>query len=505
MKLLILHLSDMHLTEFPRNCINQVEKIANSLKRYINIDKLVIAVSGDLASSGQKNEYKAVKRFFGCLIDNILKKTQYNNFIYVYIVPGNHDMNYKAMKDLPKIYSYTEKDWNGNASKELDMLENFFDYASKKNSFSKNYFIDNKMINYNDNSINFSLINTAIFSRRDNDKGLHYIPPYVFEAIDANVSVSIAVMHHAPEWFLDTSKTGLEKYLRDNHDILLLGHEHRNQSKEEIFEGESSIKIVNGGVLFDPNDDKNSSYNILELDMTQNIMNIHQYAWNAKEKVYYIEQKQENIVIKKHHNKDFPLSEEFKLELQSDEKHNLGRSLDEYFVFSGVTKISQDDYSDRDEIATLEEFLDQIVTDKIVFIEGDDNSGKTSLAKILFKEYWNKGKIPVLFFSDEIKNKDAGKVLEEIFNKQYKGQYTYEKFKQADIENKILLIDDADKIKPSVFERMFISLKEEFGVIVLISQIKWEFDLKKNAKEDIEDNLFVKYKINPFYTDARKN
>ncbi len=44
MKLLILHLSDMHLTEFPRNCINQVEKIANSLKRYINIDKLVIAV-----------------------------------------------------------------------------------------------------------------------------------------------------------------------------------------------------------------------------------------------------------------------------------------------------------------------------------------------------------------------------------------------------------------------------------------------------------------------------
>ena len=118
---------------------------------------------------------------------------------------------------------------------------------------------------------------------------------------------------------------------------------------------------MNGGVLFDPNDDKNSSYNILELDMTQNIMNIHQYAWNAKEKVYYIEQKQENIVIKKHHNKDFPLSEEFKLELQSDEKHNLGRSLDEYFVFSGVTKISQDDYSDRDEIATLEEFLDQIV------------------------------------------------------------------------------------------------------------------------------------------------
>ena len=502
MKLLVIHLSDTHLENLDNSKLSKVEKIANTIKKYKHVDKIALVLSGDLAASGEKNDYKAMRYLIGNLISKIHEKTEYKKFINVYLVPGNHDMNYRMIGTLPEEYTYKETEWDNKVYQETNLLENFYEYAKQQHCYEKNKFVDYQTINVQGIRINFSLINSAVFSRKSNDKGLHYFPMNHLRKVEADVS--IAVMHHAPEWLLDDNKVEMEKYLRENHDILLLGHEHTSRSKEEIFESSNSIKIVNGGALFESHNEKSSNYNLIELDITNNLMNIHQYGWDEKAAMYHIIGSSENEIIRKQHNKDFPINSDFEQELSRDTKHDLGKKLEEYYVFSGVTKISQDNYADRREIDKLNLFAEQILENQIVFIEGDDNSGKTSLAKTLFRLYWSKGKVPLLFFQDEIKNKSVNKVIEEIFKKQYSGQHAFEKYQQVDKKQKVLIIDDTDKIKATTFDRMFESLRCEFGNIILISQVKWEFDLKKYAKEDIGEDNIVKYKINPFYTEKRK-
>ena len=75
MKLLVIHLSDTHLENLDNSKLSKVEKIANTIKKYKHVDKIALVLSGDLAASGEKNDYKAMRYLIGNLISKIHEKT----------------------------------------------------------------------------------------------------------------------------------------------------------------------------------------------------------------------------------------------------------------------------------------------------------------------------------------------------------------------------------------------------------------------------------------------
>lgn len=71
MKILFLHLSDIHLTDKENIEPKKIDGIINALNVVNDFDECVIICSGDLACTSQVNEYKRVRKLFGTILHRI--------------------------------------------------------------------------------------------------------------------------------------------------------------------------------------------------------------------------------------------------------------------------------------------------------------------------------------------------------------------------------------------------------------------------------------------------
>ena len=58
MKILFLHLSDLHIKSDKAYCEFQIKKIIDSLRTAGSFDRLLFVLSGDIAFSGEKEQYR---------------------------------------------------------------------------------------------------------------------------------------------------------------------------------------------------------------------------------------------------------------------------------------------------------------------------------------------------------------------------------------------------------------------------------------------------------------
>jgi 3',5'-cyclic AMP phosphodiesterase CpdA len=96
MKILFLHLSDLHIKDentFPNK---KIDKMINAIAEEKNIDKIFIVLSGDLAFEGIKEQYVVIKKILEKIITKLKKTYNISDYIDVIVVPGNHDINFKG-------------------------------------------------------------------------------------------------------------------------------------------------------------------------------------------------------------------------------------------------------------------------------------------------------------------------------------------------------------------------------------------------------------------------
>ena len=91
MKILFLHLSDAHFKEDTRFKDINIDAIVNGLRQVDKFDECILVFSGDVAHSGEKNQYKKASMFLGTLIKQIKDNYLPDKRIYTLIAPGNHD------------------------------------------------------------------------------------------------------------------------------------------------------------------------------------------------------------------------------------------------------------------------------------------------------------------------------------------------------------------------------------------------------------------------------
>lgn len=509
MKILILHLSDFHIQD--RNTLDFTtwDRVLDTLNCFSGkVDHCCVVISGDIAFSGLQSQYDMIKGSIGYFRGNICKRLGIDEYIQLFIVPGNHDIDYNKVERKQSDISSCIKS-EENIEKLIladEQSENdFFDFCRQVHSTWNNF--QYRAAFWKECNIKFNLLNTAIFSSKEIDKGYHYIQDKYFDCLSApnddNKYIVITVMHHHPEWLHESIKLPFEEKLIESTSILMLGHEHSSSTKNLSWD-QKDIVIVAGGVL-GGGKNKESTYNVVLLDTEKNIVETVKYSWNHDSKIYIPGSSiKSNLIYKRYDNNKIKPDESYIKYLYKDEKHVFKRPLVDYFVFPRLTEVPNCEYFSESEISDWEKFEKVLTNNQFITVFGSENSGKTSLAKFL--SYRLLKKYNVLFFiPDDIKSKRINKVVRETFENQYSEDVLeYARFQQIQKKYKVAIIDDVHKIKEQDLSAFTEYLKDDFEYIIMFSQDKLDLDFFERARKEIFHNKLKEYHIEPFYLDKHE-
>ena len=507
MKLLIVHLSDLHFETSNDSHNIKLDKVCSAINSVEKADKCVVIISGDLAKKGLKNDYKYVKGFLFAVKKYIHRLNYAWDDIYFFMTPGNHDINfsseffdYSLIKD-----AYDEDRIDGLILKYLDSMEDFFAMANEYGCFIDDKYVSQNSVKINGKTIGFVMVNTAplsLLGGDSQDMGAHYLPEGSFELIEkyAENDINILVMHHSLEWLNSDCKERLRKIISNKYSIVLSGHEHSPVGLKNRINNIGEVQFIQGNALSGYANEGNG-FCTLSIDIDTMEARGYSYLWKGD---VYVPKQIINSAIRYNLFGEVLLNEEY-ISLVSYDSYN--RKINDYYVFPGVTY----DYVDtkkniKHNCADNENDFFELIKDmKRVFIMGGHKSGKSILAKRIFFYLYSNGKKPVLLDACDINNKRIERTIEYAFQEEYiDNDYSLEKFKQLDIAKKVAIIDNANLIKPEKLEALVDYLAQNMGQIIIFSEDNIDLNLRKQVVDVLANDDKITFKIKPFLYDKRK-
>lgn len=187
------------------------------------------------------------------------------------------------------------------------------------------------------------------------------------------------------------------------------------------------------------------------------------------------------------------LKDNFRIELLNNPIEDC--TLDKLFVFPDIYKINknlkqklENNETDSVKLLNIETF-----EDKYILLEGEEQSGKTSMCNMLYVNYIDAGFYPILI---EGKNISGKAKIKEIIKRKFTSQYNSTRdYWTIPKEKRILLIDDIDEknANESNFANFITSIQKYFGFsIVFIDKLS---NLADKSNEHNYFSFFENYSI----------
>jgi len=507
MKALILHLSDIHFEKHGDVSKENVNGIIRAIKTVGDFSSVIVVVSGDVAYSGKIAQYNTAYNFFAQLKNKIRQEFDMGDINFC-IVPGNHDVDYDKGElkhhDLEEIFKENKQDIC--LEDELKKMKAFYNHANGMHCFSdKTCLISVKSISLFGKTIVFNLINTAAYSSKEEDQGMHYLPKTDLTKLDNNEKNDFVftVMHHPHHWFNAVMKKELEKKLYEKSDLIFVGHEHYSSSMD-IEMNNSQVKLYAGGELANKGDWSQSEFYIglLELDTREYV--VTGYKWNTEHKLYVRQNEEKNILSRNRVNQYNMMPEkEYLDDLLQDKKYMIAPSFTDYYVFPRMEEEVTNEKRMSKEPSQIDEFLNEVYTHKRIIVLGRNDSGKSVLLKSLYKKMIET-KIVLFVRSYEVKN-NYEQTIRNVFENSYSKQAVeYERFMQASSRDKILILDDADALEEHILENFLTKAEKEFDIVIYSCGKVVELDIKERLKKGALEEKYIRYRIQAFYSDKRR-
>ncbi len=503
MKILIIHITDLHIHNTEDVKAIDIKAIIESLKLLGSVDDVVLVSSGDIAFCGKKEEYDCAAHFYINFF-KALSKAFNVNYINHIVVPGNHDIVFdnlsRGMSDIEK--AYHEKKIGTIVSNDLKFMKDFFDFAQKNKCFKDDQIVSKITIKEGEKAIGFILLNTvplSLLKSANEDKGIHYLSKSDLEKINrlAVDDINVLVMHHNVEWMNQNIKDELRMIIAQKYPLVLSGHEHLNVTENISINDSQNVYFSQGNAL-NGAASKGFSAFIIDLDSDE----MMPYSFKCVNSVYTFQQ---NNTIKLPHK----VAGRFTINpvrLKELSCNSSGEDYDKCYVFPQINyddKESEERYTEIDNI----DLLSQIVCEnKKVYIHGEKKTGKTALSSLLLRDLSKKEMIPVLFVASEINHKRINTIIKNMFEDLYLvTDETYTNFLQYEKNNKIAIIDEFEKISTDDAYSLLEVLSGEFEHIVIFSEKKIDLDIKKKAKDSLnEEDKIVNLSLMPFLYSKRK-
>lgn len=486
MQVVLLHLSDIHIKTSNDPILKKGKDIAASIYSSLpSASHVFIVISGDVAFSGENFQYDLATDFLKEIQAEIQKET--SNPVSFVVTPGNHDCDFGLNTGARKILV---KSIEGSDSLEID--SSIIDTCT---SIQKSFFEFRKTLEENEAAtddalwrssrfevggkvIGFECLNISWVSDLYETQGSLYFPIDRYLGKQTNdLDIRFLVLHQPLNWFSQSIYRSFRKFVRQLADIVISGHEHQG-NMGIIDEVESSKSaFIEGCVLQGKSDLSDSSFNVVVVDLVQGKFETVQYYWDGfryDPKEEFCSECHYNLPVNQ--NNHFPISESFQEVLDDPGaffKHP-GRScltLDDIFIYPDLRKVNNGDYRQRNFVNSTD-LLTPKVVEGGVLLEGEEKVGCTSIFYQLYRQYHDKGFVPLLLNGKKLKNAHEAEidmlVKREVVAQYGKDQITA--FNQLSSAKKLLLLDDFDDGPLKAVDArvgMLRVLKKRFGYMVV--------------------------------------
>ena len=501
----IIHFSDIHIVDEHDKILNRIKKIQTACASAVSTNSdVIITISGDIAYSGQKSQYKLAKTFFDELIQYL--KEEKKASVYLVSAPGNHDCDFSSEKSTRKtlINSARLDEIDEDYYKSIvEVQKEYLSFANSYNIKSTDILTTKEFI-VNNERILFVLVNTSWMSVLDERPGSIIIPHHLFPTIKStDYKLVLYVYHHPNNWLNPDYKQGFIDHIRQNADMILVGHEHSRDSYEE-FSDSFSVYCSHGKELQD-NKSENSAFSILSFDNTFQNFQVLDFKWNGK--LY------ESSVIDHQYHKNIASNrsvfspnsiiinscKDIGIIINHFSKDEI--YLPDLFVWPDMDKC---DYMSVGKcINTIRsDIYGELCKNNLNIMMGDTTSCKTTIAKMLFLKEKTKDTCCLLINGSEFTSSNEIKIkqiIETIFKKQY-SEEMLEEFRQLPKKERMIIVDDFDNIKINKNRRSRVLdfLYGYFGKVTIFLSTNMDFTsiLTSNTISSM-DNLYYYY-IRPF-------
>ncbi len=504
MKILFLHLSDMHFDCSENYDENKIKAITSTIQPYSNeIGDCFIIISGDLSFSGKKNQFISIRKFISALRRSISQKYTNLTDVNVLIVPGNHDVDYdKGEWKSDDLAQIEEKNtYESLVLKELEKQENYIATAKMFNCFEDNKLVCVRKFSYEGHSIRFNLINTACFSSRVEDQGFHFITNGDIESLGVtdDCDIVITVMHHPHHWFTERIRKQVENSLYEESDLIYLGHEHYENSMS-IENRKAKTHLLSGGKLSNQGNWVDSEIHLSIIDLDTRELRTHKYRLDSSQCVY-TEKDSEVLVLQKNRKNSLGIS------LNRDYIMKLSGTVSDYdiFVFPLLTENGKYEGEGRlpKELNSIDELLNYIIVHKHIIIEGKSDSGKSLLALHVF-EALSSRKLTLLINGNDLSG-NFESTIRDAFEKEYSQDFAqYQKLKQSSPDDLAIVIDDFDCIDERKVVLFRTYVEQHFNTIIEFRKDEIDIEIEKRLKKRQDSEEIQVFHIEPFFSDRRE-
>ena len=538
MELFITQLTDIHIKEEADLdvLLGRTESIVGAILEIINDAKntlLLICVTGDITYSSTGEQYAIADLF----LDDIYNRIRIRHselYIQFVFIPGNHDCDFTS--PLNNVRSTLLKspalDMDDPDSMELCIgiqseylkfikkwSENNLAAINKDNCIFTEYTIKNQILgNYN---IRIHCINTAWDSLLKEVKNKKLKLPDGIEYKKDN-DIIITLMHHGEEWLGYEGNQNWNEYYKQYSDIILVGHDHYSDFVQKTNYDSMSNYFIKGNQLYDHDNQSQSGFNILKVNLNEGIQFFYTYSWNGKLFERIIDTKALKFVKNKFSNSRIELNKELKkfledIEIDITNKFKSPLLLSDIYAFPTIrgekisnskeeklselkedirSKSKEDKNSKSKEVCSYrgqDSILRFINAKKYVMINGNKEYGKTALLKRLFMIFYESKCFPIYLEPKEIVSVD-NESLNALIRETYKNTYlnlNIDDVMQMEKEKRICFIDNFHElvITDKSIKKVLQYLKDKFSIVILSNNTK--NDLLVSVK-NLETNDYLK-------------
>ena len=515
MRILFLHLSDLHIENELGLNLPRVQSLVQSLQGLDHVDGIVIAISGDLARNGKRDEYRLVSLFVDCLLMKITDSYALDSKdIKILLIPGNHDIDWGDSRSInpASIRQLSNLGFHSAYQAELEKMDSFFWYSNKHGCFNmsrfqreENQVFTRKILHFSSGyRIEANLINTAPFSC-ENDDGLHYLPPtalYEFSK-PSNADLALVMMHHSPDWFPFDMKKQICQSINERCSLAFYGHDHVPGS--EVIISDSGFRTIkqSGGAWQDKSVPSHCEVYVGLLDTEAREYTLKKHHWSQEEMAFMSTLCLQTALARKPVNGSRLIyREEYLTELLEDKRYSISPSILDYFVFQGVKTDSDKEYAHGHSINRMEELVDFAKENRYIAITGESRSGKTTILKALFVELLKE--YTVLFCDTSIiSGRKQSNVIKELVESTF-GDNKYDEFCSIPFGKRALIIDDIHLIKQTHLDKFLRGLESIFDLIIVSSCPPSQFDIVQLVKDRINaQREFRKVSISKLFAAKR--
>lgn len=520
MKVALIHFSDFHISSSEDFVVKQVDKIAAACRPLTNLcEKILILVTGDIIDKGIVSAYAHAESFLKSLKSELLNENTTANIQFI-IVPGNHDNKYRCSNEV--VRSAIIKGIKNQDIVEDELLpiclepqKDFWDFYSRITEKEQNPSIssvENVQLDKN-HQLKFVLYNTSVFLEEKDNEGFCLVPENKFISIEEEPSdihqIVITLFHHNPCW-LDSqternNRVKFRTHISAISHILLCGHEHNKSSELRTeLESEDQVLYLEAESL---QVGDHHSFQIYLLDTKKwDEIEIQDVALEDGELI--LSTPIAKSIPQKIHS--FEFAETWKQQLLNTgaplshpSKKDL--TLRDIYIFPDLQPLT-DLTGDKVYIYTdAEDLLEELVEGRVYILQGENQSGRTSLLKMYAMHLYERGIYPLVLRGEDIQGIHTDGLLRQAYKKQYarNALSSYEKYTMLEKDKRILFIDNIDrsKLNASGKNELYNTLLKNYEWIIVTS--KDVIEIGTIIDQNNTDSIYIQYHIEPFGYEKR--